>query len=182
MPSGSSLSFITVTYYTQTFLFNLQYNPEPVENQTIPSFSCFGEPENQQKSVFFSSNYMTASKFNLLLINGFYIKTFKIKHLCWLDLTKCRTKYCWVFVSLKPVYTYSSTVYVSIRAASHYADFSIKMLWRVDTHECYDICNLDKATKVVFLKCFGSTLSVIMSLTTNKSKNSFQSAILPKER
>lgn len=78
---------------------------------------------------------------------------------------------CWVFVSLKPVYTYSPTVYVRIRAALHYAESSIQMLWCADRDECYDICNLDEVTKVVFLKCFGSTFSVIMSHTTNKTKN-----------
>lgn len=80
------------TVYADIFLFNLQFNPDLVDNYaTTPSFSCFGEPVNHQDCVLHRNNFLIAS--NLLLIIAFNVKTFKRKHLSWLDLTRCLAEY-----------------------------------------------------------------------------------------
>lgn len=57
-----------------------------------------------------------------------YVQILKGNHLSLVNLTNCLTEYSWVLVSLTPVYMYSCTVYVRIRAAPHCAEFPIKML------------------------------------------------------
>lgn len=84
-------------------------------------------------------------------------------------------------VSIKLVYTWSSIANDRIRAAPR---IPIKMLWCEDRLEWYNISNLDEITKVpeTFFsppKCFES---VIMSLTSDKSKNNFHCAIEPRAR